>query len=193
MTTQNKMLFAIGLILVMALSRLFPVFPNFQPVTALALFAGAIFASNRKFAILIPISVMFLSDVLLHFFSESLLGYYAGFHYSTLIVYFAIVVIAFMGMVGIKTINFKNVTLTSLASALIFFLLTNMGSWLFGLDITNTPYEKSLAGFLYCFAEALPFFRYTLASTLLYSGIMFGVWIAAEKYVFSTKAELAKK
>jgi hypothetical protein len=193
MTTQNKMLFAIGLILIMALSRLFPVFPNFQPVTALALFAGAIFASNRKFAILIPISVMFLSDVLLHFFSESLLGYYAGFHYSTLIVYFAIVVIAFMGMLGIKTINFKTVTLTSLASALIFFLLTNMGSWLFGLDITNTPYEKSLAGFLYCFGEALPFFRYTLASTLLYSGIMFGVWVAAEKYVFSTKTELAKK
>jgi hypothetical protein len=190
---QNKMFFAIGLILIMALSRLFPVFPNFQPVTALALFAGAIFVANRKLAFLIPISVMFLSDVLLHFFSESLLGYYAGFHYSTLIVYFSIVVIAFMGMVGIKTISFKNVAITSLASALIFFILTNTGSWLFGLDITNTPYEKSLAGFMYCFGQALPFFRYTLASTLLYSGIMFGIWVAAERYVFSTKAAVAKK
>jgi hypothetical protein len=98
-----------------------------------------------------------------------------------------------MGMVGIKTISFKNVAITSLASALIFFILTNTGSWLFGLDITNTPYEKSLAGFMYCFGQALPFFRYTLASTLLYSGIMFGIWVAAERYVFSTKAAVAKK
>lgn len=193
MTTQNKMFLAIGLILVMALSRLFPVFPNFQPVTALALFAGAIFSSNKKLALLIPLSVMLLSDVLLHFLSESLLGYYAGFHYSTMIVYFSIVVIAFIGIFGIKTISFKNVTLTSLASALIFFILTNIGSWLFGLDITNTPYEKSYAGFIYCFGQALPFFRYTLTSTLLYSGIMFGIWIAAEKYVISTRAELVQK
>lgn len=190
MSKQNKLLFAVGLIVLLALSRLFPVLPNFQPITALALFAGAIFTSNRKYALLIPVAVLFISDLLLHFFSESLLGYYAGFHYSTLFVYFSIILVVLVGMIGIKQINIKNVVLSSFTGAIVFFILTNLGSWLFGLDITNSPYEKSFNGFIYCFSEALPFFRFTLASTLLYSGIMFGIWVTAEKYLFVKSVEL---
>ncbi len=179
MTKQYSIIIASGLILIAAISRLFPIFPNFQPITALALFAGAVFFSNRIYALLIPLTAMLISDTLLHFFSESLLGYYAGFHYSTLIVYFSIAVIALIGSFAIKNINFKNVVISSILSAILFFILTNLGSWLFGLDITNAPYEKSFTGLFYCFSEALPFFRHTLASTLIYSGLMFGSWSLA--------------
>lgn len=190
MNKKYSIIIAIGLILIAALSRLFPIFPNFQPVTALALFAGAIFFSNRFYALLVPLAAMLISDTLLHFFSESLLGYYAGFHYSTLIVYFSVGLIALIGSFSIRKINFKNVIISSISSAILFFILTNLGSWLFGLDITNTPYQKSFAGFIYCFSEALPFFRYTLASTLVYSGLMFGVWSISVKSIEHQTAKI---
>jgi len=54
-----------------------------------------------------------------------------------------------------------------LASACIFFLLTNFGVW-----ISGSLYELSLNGFVMCFVLALPFFGYTLLSTFIFSSIV---------------------
>ncbi|MFA7626661.1 MAG: DUF6580 family putative transport protein [Candidatus Kapaibacterium sp.] len=191
MTDKNlKITLAVGFILLVAMSRLFPVLPNFQPVLAIALFAGAVFAKNRLAALLIPITAILLSDVLLHFFSESLLGYYAGFHYSMIPVYLSYGLIVLIGANYASNFKFTSVLGTSLVSAVLFFILTNFSSWLFGLDINNMPYSKDFTGLSKCFTEAIPFFRYTAGSVLLYSTVLFGAYSIAGKYLFADTQKL---
>jgi hypothetical protein len=177
--------FAIGLIFIAAISRLFPILPNFQPVTALALFAGAIFFADRKFGILIPVSAMIFSDILLHFFSQSLIGYYVGFHESMIAVYLSLALISLYGMKFTRKNKLSSVFLGSISGALIFFIITNFSSWLLSPDINNLPYSKDFVGFIRCYTEALPFFRNTLLSSIIYSFVIFGAYKLAEKYTFS--------
>ncbi|MBX3042697.1 MAG: hypothetical protein KIT33_01235 [Candidatus Kapabacteria bacterium] len=187
MNTSNnnlKIIFAAGLIFLAAASRLFPVLPNFQPIMAIALFAGAVFSSNKLLGFLIPVSAMLFSDVLLHFFSESLFGYYAGFHSSMWSVYLSFGLIVLLGMKFASNIKPLAILGTSLASAILFFVVTNFSSWMFGLDIMNMPYSKDITGLVRCYTEAIPFFRYTLESVLLYSTVLFGAYKFAETIYF---------
>ena len=53
-----------ALIVIAALTRLLPHPPNFSPIEAMALFGGAYFAS-RKWALLVPLAALLLSDLAL--------------------------------------------------------------------------------------------------------------------------------
>lgn len=184
--------FAIGLIFIAAISRLFPILPNFQPVTALALFAGSLFFANKKFGLLVPVSAMLFSDLLLHFFSQSLFGFYIGFHESMVAVYLSLAIVSLFGMKFVGNKKISSIFTGSIIGALIFFIITNFSSWLFSPDITNLPYTKDFAGFIRCYTEALPFFRNTLYSSVIYSLVMFGAYNIAEKYAFNLVPEKIK-
>ena len=54
----------------------------------------------------------------------------------------------------------------ALLGACAFFLITNLGVWLFG------NYDHNLEGFLLCYTLAIPFFAYSLISTFMFSGII---------------------
>ena len=54
----------------------------------------------------------------------------------------------------------------ALIGAFIFFVVTNFGVWLLG------SYEYSLNGLIICYTLAIPFFSYTLVSTLIFSTII---------------------
>ena len=54
----------------------------------------------------------------------------------------------------------------SLLGACIFFVITNFGVWSLG------TYEYSINGFILCYTLAIPFFVYSLISTLLFSAII---------------------
>ena len=66
----------------------------------------------------------------------------------------------------------------SLAMSLLFFLTTNLGVWLW----FNT-YERSVAGLLQCYVQALPFFRYTLSGDLIFACLLFGSHAFAMHYL----------
>ena len=56
-----------------------------------------------------------------------------------------------------------------LTCSLLFFLATNFVTW------CVTPwYPRSVAGLMHCYTNAIPFFRYTAASDLLFAGVFFG-------------------
>ena len=55
-------------------------------------------------------------------------------------------------------------------------MLTNFGVWLIG-----GLYPRAWAGLVDCFVAAIPFFRNTLMSDLLYSALLFGGLALAEK------------
>lgn len=179
---NNYHIFAIVLVFVASISRLFPFIPNFQPIMGIALFAGAIFSNNKKFAFLIPISAMLLSDVLLSLFSERLFGYYIGFHDTMFFVYLAFALIIMLGMKTNEN-SISSILLNSVAGAIIFFIVTNLAVWMFGIGINNLPYEKSLNGLIACFAAALPFFKNTLISSVFFSSALFGAYYLGERYL----------
>lgn len=65
----------------------------------------------------------------------------------------------------------------TLVASLLFFLVTNFGSWL-GQSL---PYDRGPAGLLESYWMALPFWRGTLVSDLVFSGALFGLHAALSR------------
>lgn len=152
-----------ALVLITALTRFLPHAPNFTPLMSIALFAGALF-NNKKLAYLIPFAAMFISDVFL------------GFHSMMPAVYVSFALMVFMGMKIKNNKSFLNITVSSLSGAVIFFVLTNFAAWL-----SYDMYAKDFSGLLLSYEAALPFFRNTLISSVLFSYLLFGSYALAQK------------
>lgn len=147
------------LILLAAASRLLPHPPNFAPVAAIGLFAGAAF--DRRAAWLVPFAALLLSDLVLGFYHPvSMFWNYAGF---------AACLLLGSALLG-RTRNFARFAGATLASSVAFFALSNFGMWASGY------YPRTLAGLVECYVAALPFFRNTLLSDVLYASALFGGW-----------------
>lgn len=163
-----------GIIVLAALSRLLPHPPNFSPVEALALFGGAYFAS-RSAAIVVPLLAMLLSDFALAVVNG---GFYAEHFMSVefLLVYACIAASAVLGF-GLrgKARPFRIAGYSVLGSVL-FFLVTNFGTWL-----GSGMYPLTGSGLAAAYVAGLPFFQNTLAGTLVYAALMFGgfAWLRA--------------
>ena len=159
------------MVIAAAFVRLIPHPPNFAPIAAIALFGGAYY-SKKSFAYLLPISAMFLTDLIL------------GFHSTMWAVYLSFVLIVALGMIMIKKKNVKNVILASVVSSVLFFVLTNFAVWLSGI-----MYPLNIAGLGACFTAAIPFFQNTLIGDLVFTGAMFGIYELA-KVKFPQLAEV---
>ena len=145
------------LILLGFAARLLPHPANFAPIGAIALFGGLYLL--KRWAIVLPILAMFVSDIFIGFYSwQIMLAVYTSF--------------VLMGMIGLLVKNNKSVANvvggTILGSAL-FFLITNGAVWQFG-----TMYTHNLAGLLQSYFMALPFFKNSLLGDLFYVGVMIG-------------------
>lgn len=150
------------MILAAAFTRLIPHPPNFTAVGAIALFGGAYF-SEKKFAFIIPMLAMLLSDLII------------GFHNGMLSVYLSFVLIVGIGIVLSRNIKFKNVIAASLLSSVLFFAFTNFQMW-----IQSPLYTKSISGLITCYVAAIPFFQYSLIGDLFFVGTLFGLLAALQ-------------
>src|SRR5690606_12801530 len=109
----------IGMILFAAISRLIPHPPNFTAVAAMALLHGAYF-NNRYAAYMIPLSTLFLTDLIL------------GFHNTIWAVYLSFELVVFIGTLLRNRKKPANILLASVTEAVIFFVITNLAVWLSG-------------------------------------------------------------
>ena len=162
---KKEILFAIGIVAIALLSRFIPHPPNFTPILAIALFGGAIF-KNKTIAYSVTLGSMFAADLFL------------GLHESLWAVYLCLALFVFIGT-QVKRKNSKSITLSAISSSVIFFLVTNFSVWAF-----TTLYTQNFSGLMTSYSMALPFFKWNLLSTLLYSGAMFGAYHLLEKYDF---------
>jgi len=167
-----NILFALVLIIFAAFSRLIPHAPNFTPVISIALFAGAYV--QKKFAFLVPIAALLMSDLVIGFYSFG----------SMVFVYGTILLIVAMGLILEKKVTAGKILGLSLAGAILFFITTNFAVWL----LPNSMYPKTLAGLVECYIMAIPFFGNMVMSTLVYSAVMFGAYEMVERFVFKPKA-----
>lgn len=161
---------AVLLILFAALSRLIPHPMNFAPITAIALFAGVYL--NKKYAFIIPVIAMLISD------------FFIGFHSGMEWVYGSFVIIALIGLWLKSHKKVGYIIGTTLLSSIIFFVLTNFGVWLMGY------YGLTIDGLLKCYTMAIPFFRNSLAGDVFYVALMFGIYELLSRYFL--KGELKK-
>ncbi len=159
--------FVLGIGLLAVVTRLLPHPPNFAPMTALALFSGVAFR-NRWVGIGYVLGLMFLSDVLLE------LAFGFGFHSGMPVVYGSLLLIALLGGTLRKRFHFLAITGMTLLSSVLFFILTNLGVWLF-----SGMYPHTLDGLVLCYTLAIPFFHNALAGDIVYAALLFGSYAYA--------------
>ena len=150
------------LVTVGILGRLLPHLPNATPIAALA-FVGSMYF-NRKVALLLPLSVLLLTDIMIGFYSLGIM----------LSVYGSFALIALMSWYLKKNQNPFVLGYMIVAGSVGFFLITNATSWWF-----SPFYEKSLSGLLYSYELGLPFLRNMLLGDLIYTFSLIGAFAVA--------------
>ena len=188
---KSNLLVLFILILACALYRVWDSRPmGFAPQIAMALFAGSI-SKDKRFAFLFPVLSLFISDLLYQFlYSQGLStikGFYSG-QWQNYLLIASITVIGFF----INKNKIGQIFVGSLAGAVYFFLISNFMVWIGGgWDINNQPYPRSFSGLMLCYSEALPFFKWSLLSTLLFNGIFFGSFYLLGKSVLKKEVQAA--
>jgi len=141
---------------------------NFTPVLALILF-GAVYC-NKKYALLLPLFLMMLTDAIL------------GVHSLILFTWGSMMLVSLIGLWLRERHDWLHLTAASVGSAVLFYIVTNLGVWLLG-----GYYPMSLEGLIDCYALAIPFFRTMLVSTLIYSFVFFGLYELIASRVRNTR------
>jgi hypothetical protein len=127
-------------LLIGVVTRFLPHAPNFTPVLALALFGGVYL--KRSQALLVPLALMMMSDFII------------GLHPVIFFTWGSILLISCLGLWIRRSQSVVRVMIGALASAFLFFVVTNFGCWL-------AYYPSTWEGFVSCYALAVPFFRGT--------------------------------
>ncbi len=159
------MMLAFGLLVIGVLARFIPHIPNFTPVIALALFGGCYLKKQQ--ALWLPLSLMVISD------------FFLGFHSTILFTWGAVALVSLVGMLLKKKKTPVMIMGAGLLSAVLFFMITNFGAWL-------SFYPLTKQGFVECYIMAIPFFRMELASTFIYSVVLFGTYECVVRCVDKT-------
>jgi hypothetical protein len=135
----------------------------FTPTAAAAIFAGLYF-SRVAIAVLVPVSILAISDLLLPAYNSIpvMIATYAG-----------MVVPVWLGRMqrgeNPRWLAISRWALFGLLPATLFFLVSNFAVWAFQSD-----YEKSLAGLVHCYWAAVPFYRWMLAGDVFYLTVLLG-------------------
>jgi hypothetical protein len=137
---------------------------NFSPLAALALCGPMVFP--RRLALLLPLSILLVSDILLniHFGAAFVSG-------EMLPRYLVLASIALLGL-GLRARRKIGVFVAaSMAGSCVFYLVTNTASWL-----TSPGYARTAAGWVQALTAGLPgypptwmFFRNSLVSDLCFT------------------------
>ncbi len=127
----------------------------------MALFGGACLA-DRRLALLLPLAVLFLSDLVL------------GLHVLVPVVYGSFALNALIGR-WLRSRRTIPITATvTLVGSVQFFVVTNLASWwLF--------YPHTATGLVECYIAAVPYFQNTLLGDAVFTTALFGGLALAER------------
>lgn len=172
----NPIILCLSVSLILFLSRILPHAPNFTATSAGILFCIAMI---RKWYFIPFLLVSYLlADIAINnltYTETKLVWISQGFVWILM----SYTIIGFMaGRVFNRGIAPLNVLGVSLASSVIFYLISNYGVWLGSLQ-----YTQDIAGLATCYIAALPFFAYELCGTLFYSSLLFGSYWLLESGV----------
>ena len=174
---MNKRLMTLSAMVMLAvLMRLAPHPPNVTPIAAMALFGGVYFR-DWKIAFLLPLAAMLLSDLVLGF------GVYGiASMKSQPVVYLCMLLIVAIGRSIQTRRSVPKIALATLASSLMFYVVTNFAVWAFDL-----LYPKTWDGLIACYTAAIPFFRNSLIGDIFFAAVLFGGFAVLERFWVSLR------
>lgn len=135
--------------------RFIPHLPNVTPLNANALLSGK--RSSPWASLIFPLIPLVIGDLVW------------GFHRTIFFVYGAILIIAQLGK-WINQSSYKTLVLGSISSSIIFFFITNIGSWL-----TSGMYPLSSAGLLKALVLGIPFLNYAICGDLFFTLVFYAI------------------
>lgn len=139
----------VGIFVVLAASRFIPHPPNFTSLIALSFYVPALLGMRYIPAVVISFAI-----------TDFIIGYHSGTHWT----WGSVLIIGFISSYFTRDLFFR--LFGAVSAGVIFFIITNFGVW------TSGMYGYTFKGLLNCFVLAVPFFTYTLISTLIYSVII---------------------
>jgi hypothetical protein len=138
----------------------------FTPVMAALLYFGAR-GSRRQ--LWVPLTLLAASDVVL---TKVVYAYPLSWdHFVTWAWYAAIL---WLGTSLHENASAVRVGLSAIAGSVSFFVVSNFAVW-----AAWNMYPKTLAGLVTCYTAALPFFRRGFEGDMLFTGVVFGLPVAA--------------
>ena len=147
--TLKQLSICLSIFIALSLSRFIPHPPNFTSLLALSFYVPVIFGLSYLPALLISFAI-----------TDFIIGYHTGTFFTWGSVF----------IIGLIANHFSKTFFTRLSGALvgafIFFTITNFGVWLSGM------YGLTLSGLVTSYTLAIPFFTYSVISTILFSLII---------------------
>lgn len=171
--TRNLALSFLLLVVIASLYRIMPGRPyGFAPQIAMAIFGGAII-KDKKWAFLLPLLSMFVSDALYQALymtgASPIYGFYEG-QVLNYVLFGSMVVFGFF----IKNFKIKSIALSSVLAPTTYFILSNSAVWLSPGAGLGRP--TTFSGWLMTLADGLPFYAWSLAGTFVFSAVFFGFY-----------------
>jgi hypothetical protein len=165
------MLSAIALVVLAVVCRLLTPWLhgwNFVPMGALALYAGA--RLPRRWAWIVPVAAMALSDLVLDYGTERPA-------LTRWVIYATFAATTFLGPIA-KWPRFRSWSLPilSLSASTLFWVMSDLSTWAEGL-----LYPLTLPGLAACFVAAIPFYPNTVLADLLGTAVLFGLGPVVER------------
>jgi len=184
-------------LLAAALYRLIPNKPEgFAPQMAMALLGGAII-KDKKWAFILPVLSLFISDLIYHFMYQAGMTTKLGFYDGQWVVYLAFVLITCFGFL-MKKVNFVNVTLYSIAGSVFFFLVTNYITWEVGQGFGR---PHTFSGLMQCYGDGIAFYRQFglikgfsanfILGDMIWAVGLFGIYSLLVKFITQQRPQLA--
>ena len=143
---MNYLKIFLGIFVALAASRFVPHPPNFTSLIALSFYVPAL------------LGLRFLPAVVLSFILTDI---FIGYHNMLFFTWGSVIIIGLISKYFVSSLLRRLSGV--LSGACIFFLLTNFGVWTTGF------YGYNIEGLLTSYILALPFFGYTIMSTLIFS------------------------
>jgi len=150
-----------GVLIVLSASRFIPHPPNFTSLLALSFYIPVIFGKRY---IPVVVAALLFTDL------------FIGLHSTIIFTSGSVVLIGLISNYFNRSITFR--ISGALTGATIFFIVSNFGVWL------NGSYGYSLNGMLNCYLLAIPFFGFSLLSTLIFSVIIETIYKFYQKTFF---------
>lgn len=153
-------------------ARLLPHPWNVTPLGAMFLLSGATIP-HKRLSLIVPLLAVMISDfVVVHYI------YHGAYSWFSPFTWLAFLAVGMLGWTLRKKWTGLRVLLASLGGSMLFFAISNFGTWLQG-----GLYPHTLAGLVECYVAAIPFFRNSVLGDLFYTAVMFGAyyWLGAGK------------
>ena len=140
---------SISIFIILGVSRFIPHPPNFTSLIALSFYVPVLLGLRYLPILLISFAI-----------TDLIIGYHTVTHWT----WGSIFLIGLISPIFARNITSR--VSGAILGACIFFLITNFGVW------TSGMYGHTLEGIILCYTLAIPFFTYSIISTLFFSAII---------------------